>query len=355
MTKKGWRWLVVGVVVMAAVGTWSSRRAEACLFGSCDTIIIANQITQIAHMVTQIGRMVEQLQSLDGVLDVTTELVTSNDIGMGNIGRLRELTDAGWSIGRHGIGLATSTSAGGTGAFSQRIPGLTDEAGWLRVLAAPETTLLATRPATEVLAAMPGALDTWTVPAEAAGVLTALEAMGSGGRSYRGVWDDLEALAPAVLTEAQLRAAVDNPAVQARLVEAHERAQAVSAADLVHAHAEAEAASFLARQVGEASAALADLRNDDLMRTQRVGQAQLAAAVTGTEVALAHAQLAAFEAAREARARYEAERARREALARWQADALRARTAQAAFAADLTAIAGRPADSHRRVPSPSDW
>ncbi len=237
MTKNRWRWLVAALVVAAAVGTWSSRRAEACLFGSCDTIIIANQITQIAHMVTQIGRMVEQLQSLDGVLDVTTELVTSNDIGMGNIGRLRELTDAGWSIGRHGIGLATSTSAGGIGAFSQRIPGLTDEAGWLRVLAAPETTLLATRPATEVLAAMPGAFDSWTAPPEAADVLAALEAMGSGGRSYRGVWDDLEALAPAVLTEAQLRAAVDNPAVQTRLVEAHERAQAVSSADLVHAHA----------------------------------------------------------------------------------------------------------------------
>ena len=355
MTKNRWRWLVAGLMVAAIVGTWSSRRAEACLFGSCDTIIIANQITQIAHMVTQIGRMVEQLQSLDGLLDVTTELVTSNDIGMGNIGRLRELTDAGWSIGRHGIGLATSTSAGGIGAFSQRIPGFTDEAGWLQALATPETGLLATRPATEVLAALPGAFDTWTVPTEATAVLAALESMGSGGRSYRGVWDDLEALAPAVLTEAQLRAAVDNPAVQTRLVEAHERAQAVSSADLVHAHAEAEAASFLARQVGEASAALADLRNDDLMRTQRVGQAQLAAAVTGTEIALAQAQLAAYEAAREARARYEAERARREALARWQADAMRARTEQAAFAADLTAVAGPLADSHRRVPSPSDW
>ena len=355
MTKNTWRWLVAALVVAAAVGTWTSRRAEACLLGSCDAIIIANQVTQIAHMVTQIGKMVDQLSSLDGVLATTTELVTSNDVGMGNIGRLREVTDAGWLIGRHGIGLSTSTSAGGVGAFSQRIPGLTDEAGWLQVLAAPETALLATRPATEVLTALPGAFDTWTAPPEAADVLTALEAMGSGGRTYRNVWDDLEALAPPVLTEAQLRAVADNPAIQTRLVEAHERAQAVSSADLVHAHAEAEAASFLAQQVGEASAALADLRNDDLMRTQRVGQAQLAAAVTGTEIALAHAQLAAYEAAREARARYEAERARREALARWQADAMRARTEQAAFAADLTAVAGPLADSHRRVPSPSDW
>ena len=116
-----------------------------------------------------------------------------------------------------------------------------------------------------------------------------------------------------------------------------------------------QAASLLARQVGEASAALADLRNDDLMRTQRVDQAQLAAAVTGTELALAQAQLAAYETARAARERYEAERARREALARWQADAVRARAEQAAFAAELTAVAGALIDSHRFVPSPSDW
>ena len=354
MTKKQ-RLLIAGVVVVLAAGTWSARRAQACLFGSCDAIIIANQVTQIAHMVTQIGKMVEQLSSLDGVLATTTKLVTSNDIGMGNIGRLREVTDAEWWLGRHGIGLSTSTSSGGVGAYSQRIPGLTDEAGWLRVLAAPETALLATRPATEVSAALPGAFDTWAVPTEAVGVLAALESMGSGARSYRNVWDDIEALVPAVLTEAQVRAAVADPAAQTRLVEAHERAQAVSASDLVHAHAEAEAASFLARQVGEASAALADLRNDDLMRTQRVGQAQLAAAVTGIEIALAHAQLAAYEAAREARARYEAERARREALARWQADAIRARAEQAAFTAELAAVSGALADSHRRVPSPSDW
>ena len=103
MTKR-WRWLIAALLVAAAAATWTTQRAQACLFGSCDAIIIANQVTQIAHMVTQIGKMVDQLQSLDGVLSTTTELVTSNDIGMGNIGRLREVTDAEWLIGRHGIG-----------------------------------------------------------------------------------------------------------------------------------------------------------------------------------------------------------------------------------------------------------
>ena len=170
MTKR-WRWLVAAIAVTAAAGTWTAQRAQACLFGSCDSIIIANQITQIAHMVTQIGHMVEQLSSLDGVLDTTTELVTSNDVGMGNIGRLREVTDAEWLIGRHGIGLSTSTSAGGAGAFLQRIPGVTDEAGWLDVLAAPRlgdpassTVLLGGRPATETSAAEQSTFRSWTVP-----------------------------------------------------------------------------------------------------------------------------------------------------------------------------------------------
>ena len=135
------RWLSAGVVAAVVAGTVTTQRTQACLFGTCDGLIIANQITQIAHMVTQINRLVDQLSTLDGVLDATTELVTSDDVGMGNIGRLREVFDAEWDLAREGLGLATSTSLGTVGAFSQRIPGLTDEAGWLQVLAAPETAL----------------------------------------------------------------------------------------------------------------------------------------------------------------------------------------------------------------------
>ena len=48
MTKKRWRWLAAALVVAAVAGTWTTRRAQACLFGSCDAIVIANQFTQIA-------------------------------------------------------------------------------------------------------------------------------------------------------------------------------------------------------------------------------------------------------------------------------------------------------------------
>ena len=370
--KSRWRWLVAAIVVAVAAGTWTARRAQACLFGSCDAIIIANQVTQIAHMVTQIGEMVDQLQSLDGVLDATTELVTSNDIGMGNIGRLREVSDAGWLIGRHGIGLSTSTSAGGVGAFLQRIPGITDEAGWLDVLAAPRlgdpaaaTVLLGGRPATETSAAEPSDFRSWAAPAGPAwsnpGRNAAREAVdilgdvAEGTATWRTVWDDLEGALPPSVTAADLRALRMARQVVDAIVREWERSEVRAAAELTHTHAVAAAASTLAVQVGESAAHLAALRDDDLMRTQRVDQAALANGVTQTELLVAQAQLAAYEAAREARERYETERARREALARWRADVLRAEAEHDAFVADLTATAGALADSHRHVPSPSDW
>ena len=372
MTKKKWRWLVAALVVAVVAGTWTARRARACLLGSCDTIIIANQITQIAHMVTQIGRMVEQLQSLDGVLATTTELVTSNDVGMGNIGRLREVTDAEWLIGRHGIGLSTSSSSGGVGAFLQRIPGVTDEAGWLDVLAAPRlgdpssaTTLLSGRPATETSAAEPSAFRSWAAPAgpawsspgrnAARETLDVLGDVAEGTATWRTVWDDLEGALPPSVTAADLQALRMARQVVDGIMRQWERSEIRSAADLTHTHAVAEAASTLSVQVGESAAHLAALRDDDLMRTQRVDQAALANGVTQTELLMAQAQLAAHEAARESRERYEAERARREALARWRADAVRAEAEQDAFVNELTAAAGALADSHRFVPSPSDW
>ena len=372
MTKKRWRWLVAALVVAAVAGTWSTRRAHACLFGTCDAIIIANQVTQIAHMVSQIGTLVDQLSSLDGVLAATTELVASDDIGMGNIGRLREVTDAGWLIGRHGIGLSTSTSAGGVGAFLQRIPGVTDEAGWLGVLAAPRlgdpaaaTALLGGRPATETSAAERSAFRSWTVPAGPAwsgpgrnAAREALDILGDvaeGTATWRTVWDDLEGALPPSVTAADLRGLRLAREAVDRIVRQWERAETRAAAELTHAHAVAEAASTLAVQVGESAAHLGALRDDDLMRTQRVDQAALANGVTQTELLVAQAQLAAYEAAREARASYEAERSRREALARWQADAVRAQAGQDAFLAVVTGAASGLADGHRFVPSPSDW
>ena len=165
----------------------------------------------------------------------------------------------------------------------------------------------------------------------------------------------MEADAPAVLAAADIRALTDDPAAQNRLVERHEAAEKAAAARLVHAHAEAEAASAAAALVEEASTVLTDLRADDLMTLQRLNQAQLTAAVTEAELRLAEAQLAAYQAARDAQERYEAEAARREARARWQADMLLARQRQEAAEAELAAEADRVVDSYRYTPSTLGW
>ena len=83
------------------------------------------------------------------VLATTTQLVTSNDPSMGNLGRVRDMLDRQWLMAKDGTGL--STDATGEGAFLQRIPGVTDIGNWLDVLAPSGgwfTALLGTRPAT---------------------------------------------------------------------------------------------------------------------------------------------------------------------------------------------------------------
>ena len=161
MMTRGWRWAVVGVLAVAVltVAPWATKRVQACggigLFSiNCDGIIIANQMVQIGHMVSQIGQMVSQLQSLDGVLNMTTELVSSDDPGMGNLGRVRDMLDKQWAMAKDGTGL--STDAGGIGAYLQRIPGVTDMGAWLGAIAPASTTLLGTRPATATGAEVAG-------------------------------------------------------------------------------------------------------------------------------------------------------------------------------------------------------
>ena len=359
-TVKRWRWGlgVALVVAMIAAAPWATRRVEACggigLFSiNCDGIIIANQMVQIGHMVSQIGQMVSQLQSLDGVLDMTTELVSSDDLTMGNLGRVRDVMDRQWRLALEGVGL--TTDATGEGAFIQRIPGTTDVSGWLAALAPAETALLGTRPATAVGAEVAGAFAAWALPDEGANlaVLAALRAMGDGTESYRDVWEDM-VVAP-LLTTAQIEALTTDQDTQARLLAAHAAQEARASAALVHAHAEADAASFLVQQVGASAAALADLRQDDLMRTQRVPQAQLAALTASTELAVAQGQLLAYEASRRARETYEAERARRAARAAWHASVAEGRAGLHAREAAWEAEGSARETSARYYPSSRDW
>ena len=242
-----WRWLVVGVVAVAvcAAGPWATRRVQACggigLFSiNCDGIIIANQMVQIGHMVSQIGQMVSQLQSLDGVLDMTTELVSSTDPSMGNLGRVRDVLDRQWLMAKDGTGL--TTDATGEGAFLQRIPGLTDVGNWLEVLAPSGTALLGTRPATEVGAEVAGAFAAWALPDEGANldVLAALRDMGGRHAELprRVGGHDHGRLGGAVADGP--RRSTHSPTISMprdRLMAAQTSREARASAALVHAHA----------------------------------------------------------------------------------------------------------------------
>ena len=337
-------------VVAAAAGLWSERKAAACFLGTCDALIVANQVTQIGQMVTQLSHMVTSLGSLsdilstaDQALGMTTELVESDSPTMGNIGRMRETVDTLRELELQGVGLSTAGSV--VGAFNQRIPGTTDVAGWLDVLANAETAMVS------------GAFGSWAVPnARAREVLQSLQLMAAGTRSYQELWVDMEGDAPAVLTETDIRSVTADPAAQDRLVAWHEEREAEAATALVHAHAQAEAATAMAAVSEEVSRILEETRGDDLMRLQRLEQAGLTVDVIATELRVAQAQLAAYAAAREAWERYEAEAARREARARWLAATERGRQMQEDFEAEMAALTGNElAAIHRRFPSTAGW
>ena len=364
MMAKSWRSLVIGAVVVAVltVAPWATKRVQACggigLFSiNCDGIIIANQMVQIGHMVSQIAAMANQLRSMDGVLSMTTELINSDDPAMGNLGRVRDMLDRQWAMAKDGTGLATD--AAGVGAYLQRIPGVTDVGAWLGEIAPASTALLGYRPATATGAALTGAFAAWALPDEGANldVLGALTDMGDGTRSYRGVWEDKVSggtVAP-LLTRAAFENMTDDPDLVDWLVAHEAEREARASASLVHAHAEADAASFLVQQVGQSAAALADLRADDLSREQRIPQATLAALTAQAEIALAQGQLAAYEASRRVREAYEAEERRRAARAEWAAREAAGRAAHANREAEWDDARTARQDAARVFPSSRDW
>lgn len=368
------RWVVVAAVVAATTGWWSTARPRACggigfLAVNCDGIIIANQITQIAHMVTQIREMGFQLTAMNGVLDQTTELITSDDVGMGNIGRLREAMDERLDMEKLGDGLRTV--GGVAGAWNQRIPGVTDAARWLDVLAAPglgapgsDTVLLGGKPATETIPAERSAFRLWPLPGPGASTpgrraareaIGALRDVGEGTATWRTLWEDMEAgLAPSISRQ-DLRALGLGYELTNRLVDVWRRAERLAGADLQHTHAVAEAASTLGVQVGETAAHQGALREDDLDNPLRAEQAVLSTLMSQTELLVAQAQLQAQVQAHAVRERYEAERERREQQAEWQAGMAAGAAAWDTRIADIRNERAARIAAHRAWPDPANW
>ena len=368
MSRK-WRWLAAAVLMAAVLGTWSARRADACAF-----VLVFGSGTDVCGPL----QLIEQVATVSQLVQQLTELTSINEVlsgdpgGTGNMPRLRELEDENWWRIVWGKGFSTSTvNPGDTGLFNQRVPGLSDEAGWLNILAAPRlgdptssTVLLGGRPATETTAAEPSAFRTWRVPTGPAwsnpGITAAREALdvlgdvAEGTATWRTVWDDIEFALPPSVSEADLRALGMAASVADRMVDGWRRREQQAAAELQHAHAIAEAASTLNAQVGETAAHLGELRDDDLMREHRLEQSVLANGVTQTELLLAQAQVLAQQQAREARERYEAEQRRREALAEWHAAAARDQATLDAFVTQSRALAAALPANLRNV-GRVDW
>ena len=368
MSRK-WRWLLAAVVLAVVFGTWSARRADACafvlVFGSGTDVCGPLQLIEQAATVSQLVQQLTELTSIN-------EVLSGDPGGTGNMPRLRELEDEHWWRQYYGKGLATSTAMGGTGLYNQRVPGSTDEAGWLDFLAAPRlgdpasaTVLLGGQPATETTAAVPSAFRTWPIPTGPAwsnpGITASREALdilgdvAEGTATWRSVWDDIEYALPPAVTEGDLRALGMAASTADRMVEGWRRREQQAATDLQHTHAAAEAASTLQAQVGESAAHLAALRDDDLMREQRVDQAVLATMMTQTELLLAQAQVLAQQQAREARERYERERRRREELVRWEAEMATGVADWEARRNDVLSQRAARIAAHRRMPDPSTW
>ena len=331
-------WVATVFAGVVGVGAATSERAQACLLGACDSIIIANQVTQITQMVAQLQELVEQVQTLEGIVALSDELVTSNDPGMGNIGRLREVFDLKWEMEQNGVGLSTTGAT--EGAFSQRDPGVTDQPGWLDAMAAAEAPLVSEQ------------IGGWGVTdPNGQAVVRDLEQMADGSRSLQELWGDLEANGPGVLTPAEVQGLSSDAAAQRRLLAAHAAAEALAAARLVYVHAQGEATAGLAALAdGVQRNVLRPLRGDDLMRVQRIEQAQAMVNVVQTELLVAEAQRAAYRATEETVAAYEAELARRAARARWAADLRLARQRGDQWMVEVQAGATDVVAAHRYYP-----
>ena len=377
------RWLMAAAAVAAVALIGTSRRVEACggigpFAINCDGIIIANQVTQIAHMVTQITNLVDQLSAVEAVQAVLTERGHNDS----NMGRLREVEEQLYWQHTNGKGLSTSDVApGAQGRFNQRVPGLSDEAGWLNILSAPrlgdrtctglglvscrQTVLLGGRPATETNPAEPSAFRSWSNPSgpawsnparnAARRAIRVLGDVAEGTATWRTVWNDIEAALPNAIRPADVRALDLGADLETRIIDEWRRSERRAGADLQHAHAIAEAASTLNAQVAETAAHLGELRDDDLMREDRLNQSLLANGVTQTELLLAQSQLLAQQQAAAARERYEREQRRREEQAEWRAEMAAGIADWQTRRADVLAQRAVRMAAHSRLPNPSTW
>ena len=170
------------------------------------------------------------------------------------------------------------------------------------------------------------------VPGELA---TAVEEMGSSGTSLTGTWSTWLQQADTV-SDADITGLYSDQTqdLAARGRDSWESSRERAEKNVVMNLALADAAAELADTLREAKAALEGLQNQTNVSDTALAQAQLAGAVTTGNLAIAQAQLAAYNAAKEAAEDLEAERYRSAMVGAWTTEQQRAQTAlQARLAA----------------------
>ena len=165
---------------------------------------------------------------------------------------------------------------------------------------------------------------------------TAVANMGSSGTSLTTTWSGWLEDADTVSENDIVQLHTNQPeALSDRAVEGWKKTRERADKRLVLDHAVAEAAAKLADALREAKDALGDLQNQTNVSDTALAQAQLAGSVTKGNLSIAGAQLAAFQAAKEAAEAYAKEERRRDQLSAWVAAQ---QAAQTNLQSRLTAI-----------------
>ena len=153
----------------------------------------------------------------------------------------------------------------------------------------------------------------------------AVRDMGSGGRSFTGLWRSAQGAADRV-TEADIHALFRDhpPEAAARAAENYRRAREAADRQRVLDYATLDAAAELAETIQSAQGSFAGLTANGNLSNTALQQAEVAAALSQGRINAGVAQVLAHQAAREASQAQQAELARLERLNEWLESRMRA-------------------------------
>ena len=231
--------------------------------------IIANQITQISNQVSQIRSMARQLSELEDQLDHMERAAR---------GELGALLQPFSRLAARPVGLVRDGLAWGSDFHG----------------AARET-------------------------------VDAVRDMGSGGRSFTGLWRSARSAADRV-TEADILALFRDhpPEAAARAAESYRKSREAADRQRVLDYATLDAAAALAETIQSAQGSFAGLTANGNLSNTALQQAGVAAALSQGRINAGVAQVLAHQAAREASRAQQAELARLEQLTQWRESRMRA-------------------------------